>query len=57
MVKTIGAETARLIRENNRLKRQCEELGAAVEYVAMMADVDLPEEAGGEEEASDEQEV
>lgn len=56
MVKTIGAETARLIRENNRLKRQCEELGAAVEYVAMMADVELPEETGGEE-ASDEQEV
>lgn len=57
MVKTIGAETARLIRENNRLKRQCEELGAAVEYVAMMADVELPEETGGEEEASDEQKV
>lgn len=54
MVKTIGAETARLIRENNRLKRQCEELGAAVEYVAMMADVELPEETEEEEAGGDE---
>ncbi len=55
MVKTISAEVAKLMRENNRLKRRNAELEADLEYVAMMADVELPEAEPGDDE--DEQEV
>lgn len=50
MIKTVSAETANLMRENNLLKRQCAELEASLEYVAMMADVELPEEEESEDE-------
>ena len=54
--KALRGEMARLYRENNALKRENARLGADLEYVAMMADVELPE---GEEEddVSEDQEM
>lgn len=53
MAKIVRADVARLERENNRLTYENERLNAILEYVAMMADVDLP----FDEEVSDEAEV
>lgn len=50
MVKIINADTARLMDENNRLRRKNAELEATLEYVAMMTDVELPEEEVTEDE-------
>lgn len=49
-MKVMSADNANLTRENNRLKRRCAELEASLEYVAMMADVELPEEEEPEDE-------
>lgn len=53
-MKVMSADNARLTMENNRLKRRCAELEASLEYVAMMADVELPEETDEEEAGEDE---
>lgn len=53
MAKVVRAEIAGLIRENERLKAENERLSAYLEYVAMMADVDLPEPEDFTEEGED----
>lgn len=50
MIKTTSADVGRLMRENNHLKRKNAELEATLEYVAMMTDVELPEEEESEDE-------
>lgn len=43
MVQIVHGIEADLVRENNLLKRENANLDAKLEYVAMMADVELPE--------------
>lgn len=43
MAKIVKADVAELIRENSILKSENSRLEAFLEYVAMMADVELPE--------------
>ena len=50
MVKITSAEMGRLMRKNNLLTRQNAELEATLEYVAMMAGVELPEPEAEDEE-------
>ena len=51
------ANEAKLMRDNLRLKRQTEELNAKLEYVAMMADVDLDMEEEDDEDVLEDNEM
>ena len=50
MIKTIDADVAHLIRENNLLIYQNKKLAATLEYLAMMTDVELPEQEDEDDE-------
>lgn len=54
--RVVKSSVARLERENARLRRENERLGAILEYVAMMADVELPEEDEESGESGEEDE-
>ena len=54
--KVVRADVARLERENARLRYENERLSAILEYVAMMTDVELPDETEGSEEPEEEAE-
>ncbi len=49
-IKVIDADTSRLMRENSLLKRRNAKLEADLEYIAMMTDVEIPEEEVDEDE-------
>ncbi len=55
MAKVVRADIAALMRDNERLVRENERLSAYLEYVAMMADVDLPEPEDFTEEDGDDE--
>lgn len=50
MAKVVKNDIARLERENNRLRCENNRLIAELEYVAMMTDVELPEDEMEENE-------
>lgn len=53
MAKIVKSEIAALMRENERLKAENARLAGYLEYVAMMADVELPDEEEIEEGEAD----
>lgn len=54
--KVVRSDVARLELVNNRLRFENEKLAAILEYVAMMMDVELPDESGEAEESEETEE-
>lgn len=54
--KVVRSDVARLELVNNRLRFENEKLAAILEYVAMMTDVELPDESGEAEESEETEE-
>ena len=54
--KVVRSDVAQLELVNNRLRFENEKLAAILEYVAMMTDVELPDESGEAEESEETEE-